>query len=43
VLLTPLQAVTFDSDVSFAVYGFAAAVFGGLVRIGVGGRPPMAW
>jgi len=33
VLLTPLQAVTFDSDVSFAVYGFAAAVFGGLVRI----------
>jgi branched-chain amino acid transport system permease protein len=33
VLLTPLQAVTFDSDVSFAVYGFAAAIFGGLVRI----------
>jgi branched-chain amino acid transport system permease protein len=33
VLLTPLQAVTFDSDVSFAVYGFAAAVFGGLIRI----------
>jgi branched-chain amino acid transport system permease protein len=33
VLLTPLQAVSFNSDVSFAVYGFAAAVFGGLVRI----------
>jgi branched-chain amino acid transport system permease protein len=33
VLLTPLQAVTFDSDVTFAVYGFAAAIFGGLVRI----------
>lgn len=34
VLLTPLQAVSFSSDVSFAVYGFAAAIFGGLVRIG---------
>lgn len=33
VLLTPLQAVSFNSDVSFAVYGFAAAVFGGLVRM----------
>jgi branched-chain amino acid transport system permease protein len=33
VLLTPLQAVSFSSDISFAVYGFAAAIFGGLVRI----------
>ena len=32
VLLTPLQPVQFDSDVGIAVNGFAAAIFGGLVR-----------
>ena len=31
-LLTPLQPVTFDSDVGIAISGFAAAIFGGLVR-----------
>ena len=32
VLVTPLQAVAFDSDVGLAVNGFAAAIFGGLAR-----------
>jgi branched-chain amino acid transport system permease protein len=32
VLVTPLQAVAFDSDVSLAINGFAAAIFGGLMR-----------
>lgn len=32
VLVTPLQAVAFDSDVGLAVGGFAAAIFGGLAR-----------
>lgn len=32
VLVTPLQAVSFDSDVSLAINGFAAAIFGGLMR-----------
>lgn len=32
VLLTPLQPVSFDSDVQIAINGFAAAIFGGLVR-----------
>jgi branched-chain amino acid transport system permease protein len=32
VLITPLQPVSFDSDVSLAVNGFAAAVFGNLTR-----------
>jgi branched-chain amino acid transport system permease protein len=34
VLLTPLQPVSFDSDVALAINGFAAAVFGGLLRPG---------
>jgi branched-chain amino acid transport system permease protein len=34
VLLVPLRAVGFDSDVDFAVNGFAAAIFGGLQRPG---------
>jgi len=34
VLLTPLQPVAFDSDVGIAISGFAAAIFGGLVRPG---------
>jgi branched-chain amino acid transport system permease protein len=34
VLLTPLQPVSFDSDVSIAINGFAAAVFGGILRPG---------
>ena len=34
VLLTPLRPVGFDSDVGLAVNGFAAAIFGGLVRPG---------
>ena len=34
VLLTPLQPVSFDSDVAIAINGFAAAVFGGIVRPG---------
>ncbi len=34
VLLTPLQPVSFDSDVAIAINGFAAAIFGGLVRPG---------
>ena len=34
VLLTPLQPLSFDSDVSLAINGFAAAIFGGLVRPG---------
>jgi branched-chain amino acid transport system permease protein len=34
VLLTPLQPLSFDSDVALAIYGFAAAIFGGLVRPG---------
>ncbi|MBO0687988.1 MAG: branched-chain amino acid ABC transporter permease [Candidatus Dormibacteraeota bacterium] len=32
VLLTPLQPVSFDSDVSIAINGFAAAIFGGILR-----------
>ena len=32
VLLTPLQPVSFDSDVGLAINGFAAAVFGGILR-----------
>jgi branched-chain amino acid transport system permease protein len=32
VLVTPVQQVTFDSDVALIVNGFAAAVLGGLVR-----------
>ncbi len=35
VLLTPLQPVAFNSDVSIAISGFAAAIFGGLLRPGV--------
>ncbi|MBV9578276.1 MAG: branched-chain amino acid ABC transporter permease [Chloroflexi bacterium] len=35
VLLTPLQPVAFDSDVGIAISGFAAAIFGGLVRPGL--------
>jgi len=35
VLLTPLQPVSFDSDVAIAINGFAAAIFGGLVRPGM--------
>jgi branched-chain amino acid transport system permease protein len=34
VLLTPLQPLSFDSDVALAINGFAAAIFGGLVRPG---------
>lgn len=34
VLLTPLQPVAFNSDVSIAISGFAAAIFGGLLRPG---------
>ena len=34
VLLTPLRSVGFDSDVDFAINGFAAAIFGGLQRPG---------
>ncbi|MGH3444597.1 MAG: ABC transporter permease subunit, partial [Nocardioidaceae bacterium] len=32
VLVTPLQPVSFDSDVGLATNGFAAAIFGGLNR-----------
>jgi branched-chain amino acid transport system permease protein len=34
VLLAPLQPVSFDSDVGLAINGFAAAVFGGILRPG---------
>lgn len=34
VLLTPIQPVSFNSDVSIAINGFAAAIFGGLLRPG---------
>jgi branched-chain amino acid transport system permease protein len=34
VLLTPLQPVAFNSDVGLAISGFAAAIFGGLLRPG---------
>jgi branched-chain amino acid transport system permease protein len=34
VLLTPIQPVSFNSDVSIAISGFAAAIFGGLLRPG---------
>lgn len=34
VLVTPLQALSFDSDVTLAINGFAAAIFGGLMRPG---------
>jgi branched-chain amino acid transport system permease protein len=34
VLVTPLQPVAFDSDVGLAINGFAAAIFGGLLRPG---------
>lgn len=33
VLVTPIVPVTYDSDISIAVNGFAAAAFGGLVSI----------
>jgi branched-chain amino acid transport system permease protein len=32
VLIAPLQPVSFDSDVTLATNGFAAAIFGGLMR-----------
>lgn len=32
VLITPLRPVSFDSDVSLIVHGFAAAILGGLTR-----------
>ena len=32
VLLAPLQPVSFNSDVGLAINGFAAAVFGGILR-----------
>jgi branched-chain amino acid transport system permease protein len=35
VLLTPLQPISFDSDVSLIVNGFAAAILGGLSRPGL--------
>ncbi|MCM4078704.1 branched-chain amino acid ABC transporter permease [Paractinoplanes hotanensis] len=35
VLTTPIQQVTFDSDVALIVNGFAAAILGGLTRPGV--------
>lgn len=35
VLVTPVQQVTFDSDVILIVNGFAAAVLGGLTRPGI--------
>jgi branched-chain amino acid transport system permease protein len=34
VLLTPIQPVSFNSDVAIAISGFAAAIFGGLLRPG---------
>src|SRR5205085_190988 len=34
VLLTPLQPVSFNSDVGIAISGFSAAIFGGLLRPG---------
>ena len=34
VLLTPVQPVSFNSDVAIAISGFAAAIFGGLLRPG---------
>ena len=34
VLVTPLQPISFDSDVTLIVNGFAAAIFGGLQRPG---------
>jgi branched-chain amino acid transport system permease protein len=34
VLLTPLQPVSFNSDVGIAISGFGAAIFGGLLRPG---------
>jgi branched-chain amino acid transport system permease protein len=35
VLVAPLQPVSFDSDVTLATNGFAAAIFGGLMRPGL--------
>lgn len=35
VLLTPLQPPSFDSDVAFAVNGFAASIFGGILSPGL--------
>ncbi|NBM18626.1 branched-chain amino acid ABC transporter permease [Streptomyces sp. GC420] len=35
VLITPMQSISFDSDVVLIVNGFAAAVLGGLARIGL--------
>jgi branched-chain amino acid transport system permease protein len=35
VLVTPVQQVTFDADVTLAINGFAAAILGGLARPGV--------
>jgi branched-chain amino acid transport system permease protein len=34
ILVTPLQPISFDSDVTLIVNGFAAAIFGGLQRPG---------
>jgi branched-chain amino acid transport system permease protein len=35
VLLTPLEPVAFNADVGIAISGFAAAIFGGLLRPGL--------
>lgn len=35
VLVTPVQQITFDADVTLAINGFAAAILGGLARPGV--------
>jgi branched-chain amino acid transport system permease protein len=35
VLIAPLQPISFDSDVTLATNGFAAAIFGGLMRPGL--------
>ncbi|MFG1672422.1 branched-chain amino acid ABC transporter permease [Streptomyces sp. Y7] len=34
ILITPVQPLSFDSDALLAVNGFAAAIFGGLMRFG---------
>lgn len=33
VLITPVQSISYAGDLNFAIYGFAAAVFGGLLKI----------
>lgn len=33
ILIAPIQSVSYASDLNFAIYGFAAAVFGGLTQI----------